>query len=157
MSQIYGVRNGGNGKITLGMKKVNSYTVDPLTYTATPAGVTIANDRWLNYDYFNATQTGAASDAIFLPTSVGSTAAAGQFFPAGSQGAEFRVFAITAMKVLPPVDGLSTINGGTNVQGISLSAGALGIFTCTKASGAGLIWVCSMIVPAGTITAPAAA
>lgn len=155
MSQIYNVRNGGNGRIRLGMFKVNSYNVAPTTYVALPTPfLTIPNDIWLNNDWINATQTSAATDAIFLPTPVGTSAQPNQFFPAAGVGSEYRVYAVTAMKVLPPVDAVSTINGGTNVQGISLSAGALGIFTATKVAGVGLTWVCNMIVPAGTLSAP---
>lgn len=156
MSQNYNVRNGGNGKVRLGMMNVNSYNVAPLTYVALPSPfLTISNDIWLNYDWINAQQTSAATDAIFLPTPVGPNSFGQK--PAAYVGAEYRVYAINSMKVLPPVDAASTINGGTNVQGITLAAGALGVFVATKLAGVGLTWICNMYSTAGAVTAPAAA
>jgi len=156
MAKVFNVRNSGNSAVILGLRNVNSYNVFPTNVVALPTPfASLSNNIWQNYDWLNAVQTSAATDAIFLPTPVGPNSF-GEL-PAAYVGAEYRVYAVSAMKVLPPVDAVSTINGGTNVQGISLAAGTYGIFTATKTVGVGLVWVCQAVSAAGAVTSPASA
>jgi len=157
MAQIYNVRNNGNSQVSLGLKYVNSYNVAPSTYVATPTPFTsIPNSVWINNDFFNVTQTSAATDSVILPTYVGINKFGN--LPAAQQGGEWRVYAVTAIKVLPPQDGGSTINGAAYVagKGVSIPAGSIGYFMLTyvnPATGYGT-WVSNLTSTAGVITTP---
>ncbi len=148
MAIISNVRNDGNSAVTTGPKKVNSLNVAPYTIiaVASPNGRVLTAVDIANYDWFNAAQTSAATDQIILSEAVDSKGN-----PQLPIGTIIDFYCVSSCKVLG--QGTNTINGGTNVQGITMAAGSSYEFLKTTAT----TWVCSAQSAAGAYSAPIAA
>lgn len=138
MAQIYNVRNGGQGQISLGLKSVGSLNLAPVGLVATAAGFQMTKSNIDNFEIFSVAQTSAATDLILLPANA----------PIGTL-CVFVATSVARIKAGADASGL-TINAAADTTSVPLVVGARTEFFKQSATN----WTCAHIVAAGTVTAP---
>jgi hypothetical protein len=138
MSKIVNSRNNGNPAIRFGEVLVNSKNVSPTTVVAVATtGTVIRQSDADAFDFFNVAQTSAGTDLIRLASNL----------PVGTT---LEFFVVSAVTVRCEASSGQGINGGTDAQGVALTANTSAILRKVSATR----WICTAFSTAGAVSNP---
>ncbi len=134
MASIVNLFNGGKKSRKTGVVKVNSKNVYPTGLVATAGtATTLSLDLLDSYEFFNATQTSAATDKLAIPSGA-------------DVGTQIIIKATASFGVIK--SGSDTINGVSTI--VTLAAGATAILLKVSSTA----WILTHYATSGAVTAP---